>query len=102
VSHSVSISKVRNPLLSERDGNTSAVLTTALLATSLSETHYSLKEMETLHPLVQVGLLPHQVRNPLLSERDGNGRTYPLHPVSSHFMSETHYSLKEMETYSSY
>jgi len=65
----------------------------------LSETHYSLKEMET--SFVNV-IKPHcdlYVRNPLLSERDGNGGSKSSKTTNVKNQSETHYSLKEMETW---
>ncbi len=89
---------VRNPLLSERDGNSSS--------------------------LTQYSGMNSRVRNPLLSERDGNKylpgkflnsssvsrkpttlwkRWKPIHlsmtRILFSFLSETHYSLKEMETF---
>ncbi len=91
--------RVGNPLLSERDGNCSlftcvkpltltcrkpttlwkrwkpwCFLSNYNFAFSMSETHYSLKEMETLFCLYRLPLLLLQVGNPLLSERDGNFR----------------------------
>jgi len=41
----------------------------------MSETHYSLKEMETPFDHLQFDLKNIEVGNPLLSERDGN---YPV------------------------
>jgi len=61
---------VRNPLLSERDGNLPSLIPPSYFSL-LSETHYSLKEMETIK------------------------QPFPALPC---FSSETHYSLKEMET----
>ena len=62
---------VGNPLLSERDGN-NCFTVRLLIPQHLSETHYSLKEMET--SLMKNVLPPTRtgVGNPLLSERDGN------------------------------
>ena len=63
-----------------------------------SETHYSLKEMETfLDPLFNNKFFSN-VGNPLLSERDGNAVLCDIQFRTSLRMSETHYSLKEMET----
>jgi len=45
--HEFGISSVGNPLLSERDGNPSFLKITSMNLKSMSETHYSLKEMET-------------------------------------------------------
>jgi len=42
-------STVRNPLLSERDGNKNVLNITFFKFTKLSEIHYSLKEMETVN-----------------------------------------------------
>ena len=93
------------------------------MSLNLSETHYSLKEMETtpLYPDNVKKTL--HVGNPLLSERDGNSTKFifgsfivisgrkpttlwkrwkPVSPcdkpMAKSSMSETHYSLKEMET----
>ena len=63
---------VGNPLLSERDGNSSVPYTATLTNCGVSETHYSLKEMETI--------------------------TININNTVNIEMSETHYSLKEMET----
>jgi len=63
---------VGNPLLSERDGNKNSVQRVAIQYWAKSETHYSLKEMETF--------------------LSSFGRTLLYR------LSETHYSLKEMET----
>jgi len=63
---------VRNPLLSERDGNYIYIVQVLFIRSMLSETHYSLKEMETLKGLRPFLLNLLIVRNPLLSERDGN------------------------------
>ncbi len=65
---------VRNPLLSERDGNTPSI-DGRLLVIALSETHYSLKEMETPLQIPSMLSFSSLVRNPLLSERDGNLNT---------------------------
>jgi len=66
----------------------------------MSETHYSLKEMETFflpRCLQQTGSII--VRNPLLSERDGNYIYIVQVLFIRSMLSETHYSLKEMETF---
>ncbi len=63
---------VRNPLLSERDGN------------------YQLQHLFCI-------FMPY-VRNPLLSERDGNYLVQRSGQDAIELQSETHYSLKEMET----
>ncbi len=162
---------VGNPLLSERDGNLKKLpslpyqsvtsrkpttlwkrwklyraITKTVSYPAKSETHYSLKEMETNHTvlvkscMVLVGnpLLSERdgntsescqnlhctirVRNPLLSERDGNSKQqqFPIDfwhdsqkpttlwkrwkllgrfdVIALCTWSETHYSLKEMET----
>ncbi len=65
---------VRNPLLSERDGNVFQAVFNWQDDHKLSETHYSLKEMETCVEPACLKFLHHIVRNPLLSERDGNFR----------------------------
>jgi len=65
-----------------------------------SETHYSLKEMETSQSAADKKLLSFLVRNPLLSERDGNNKFGILEILAESTLSETHYSLKEMETLS--
>jgi len=64
----------------------------------LSETHYSLKEMETILELRKSDNSTQKVGNPLLSERDGNSSL--IVSVTKYIwpLSETHYSLKEMET----
>jgi len=67
----IKICVVGNPLLSERDGNFIIRFILKLIY-NLSETHYSLKEMETNHNYSCCSILCYQ--------------------------SETHYSLKEMET----
>ncbi len=94
-----------------------------LLDFDLSETHYSLKEMETRIFHVVCIIKIYIVGNPLLSERDGNelwtevnnaDRSTGRKPTtlwkrwkpfwwysqifSTTWLSETHYSLKEMET----
>ncbi len=63
-----------------------------------SETHYSLKEMETPTSKTGTDFNKSNVGNPLLSERDGNSPKRSKVPWISFIMSETHYSLKEMET----
>ncbi len=63
---------VGNPLLSERDGNTPKTAATSLPPIPLSETHYSLKEMETSLITNEKSFVIRIVGNPLLSERDGN------------------------------
>jgi len=65
---------------------------------SSSETHYSLKEMETPTSKTGTDFNKSNVGNPLLSERDGNSPKRSKVPWISFIMSETHYSLKEMET----
>jgi len=62
---------VENLLLSERDGNRPNSLTDVTVNSTLSENHYSLKEMETL--LLLWLLVPYHtvVGNLLLSERVG-------------------------------
>jgi len=64
----------------------------------MSETHYSLKEMETPRDFQECITLQLLVRNPLLSERDGNCQGYEAILQRPITRSETHYSLKEMET----
>jgi len=88
---------VGNPLLSERDGNLNlwnplgtefadcrkpttlwkrwkpfASIPFFLSNATMSETHYSLKEMETFPKFTLHYPIHHHVGNPLLSERDGN------------------------------
>jgi len=89
---------VGNPLLSERDGNIITFQHLNKCCSSLSETHYSLKEMETTSPKRSKIPSSKSVGNPLLSERDGNCTVKPLCFKPALNMSETHYSLKEMET----
>ena len=147
-SHNPPTRVVGNPLLSERDGNSLLKrlnqfcllqsrkpttlwkrwklvlsLKNVLNRDVVSETHYSLKEMETFFLNTPLVLWKGIVGNPLLSERDGNRTIYHLSfqgylycrkpttlwkrwkPVRNvktlhKFLprSETHYSLKEMET----
>ena len=73
ISQSYKWKLVGNPLLSERDGNQ--------INRHLHQNH-----------LASVG-------NPLLSERDGNKKGSQAAPRSIVILSETHYSLKEMETF---
>jgi len=65
-------SNVGNPLLSERDGNSPKRSKVPWISFIMSETHYSLKEMETSVAFVSVHTAAFAVGNPLLSERDGN------------------------------
>jgi len=65
---------------------------------SQSETHYSLKEMETVELQAKYHGTLCYVGNPLLSERDGNFQTSVSLDRTMPAKSETHYSLKEMET----
>jgi len=67
------ICHVGNPLLSERDGNKK-------------------------NSAIETGLNGSLVGNPLLSERDGNDVSVVFQKLLEVLMSETHYSLKEMET----
>jgi len=66
---------VGNPLLSERDGNCSISLFTISFPPP-SETHYSLKEMETSRLAPEKYRYWLYVGNPLLSERDGNSLNF--------------------------
>jgi len=116
---------VGNPLLSERDGNSSNRRFDVSSSKNLSETHYSLKEMETtvkalltntlnlfcrkpttlwkrwkpISLLQNLHLQLRTVGNPLLSERDGNELLTRTTTPDGGITSETHYSLKEMETW---
>ena len=63
---------VGNLLLSERDGNNSFLYHMVHFLEQLSETYYSLKEMETWYPLTRYNNRTIIVGNLLLSERDGN------------------------------
>ena len=77
---------------------TVSLTVSGLTQKSMSETHYSLKEMET-HMLHQYSVSQlFVVGNPLLSERDGNCDYVVYVIVVFIVVSETHYSLKEMET----
>ena len=139
---------VGNPLLSERDGNLDPARSFVNVIKPQSETHYSLKEMETFYRICIIyscyfcrkpttlwkrwkqghshrtpSSFYNSVGNPLLSERDGNScknaapfekSFFSRKPTTlwkrwklgkfpgEHFLqyprSETHYSLKEMET----
>jgi len=91
-------STVGNPLLSERDGNLFQGLKDPIANFNKSETHYSLKEMETLQHTTHAFLVLSIVGNPLLSERDGNVSIITIQQSFYNVSSETHYSLKEMET----
>jgi len=70
---------VGNPLLSERDGNIDSMISSINKCNSQSETHYSLKEMETPPKSMLLTLRVPLVGNPLLSERDGNRSSKSIH-----------------------
>jgi len=76
---------VGNPLLSERDGNISS-LSTLVRAKYWSETHYSLKEMETRLGRVHLAKYSYLVGNPLLSERDGNSSSLTQSSILNFFV----------------
>jgi len=89
---------VGNPLLSERDGNTTALLATSLTFLLTSETHYSLKEMETSTFSKSTDGRTHIRRKPTTLWKRWKLFIILIIHLNIKNLSETHYSLKEMET----